>query len=143
MANRHVAEKYATAQASWDLDALAALIHHDIRVRYPQSGEQFEGADRYLATIEKHPDLPALEDVTSRSGGLEKAIVTPGLMSPLVTVIGDGDRFVTEFNANYANGEQYHVVSIVRISDGLVIEDTAYFASPFEAPEWRSQYRTS
>lgn len=49
MANRHVAERYATALANWDIESLRELVHPDIVVRYPQSGETFEGIDSYLA----------------------------------------------------------------------------------------------
>lgn len=142
MANQHIAENYATALASWDIAGLRELIHPNITVRYPQSGETFHGFDRYLATIEEYPDLPDLVDVSTRSQHRESVVVAPGLLSPIVTVIGDGDRFVAEFEARYPNGDTYHVVSIVRIADGLIIEDTAYFGAPFDPPQWRAKYRS-
>ena len=100
------------------------------------------GIDSYLATIEEYPDLPDMVDVSS-SSARESVIVTPGLIAPIVTVIGDGNRFVGEFAAQYPNGDRYHVVSIVRVSDGLIIEDTAYFGQPFDPPEWRNEHRAN
>ena len=143
MANRHIAERYATALASWDLTSLKDLVHPDIVVRYPQSGETFEGIDSYLATIEEYPGLPGMGEVSSGSSARESVIVTQSFpfTAPIVTVIGDGETFVGEFVAAYPNGDTYHVASIVRIRDGLVIEDTAYFGPPFDPPEWRRKYQ--
>ena len=76
MANRHIAERYASALASWDLTSLKDLVHPDIVVRYPQSGETFEGIDNYLATIEEYPGLPGMGEVSSGSSARESVIVT-------------------------------------------------------------------
>ncbi len=143
MANRHVAERYAKALANWDLKNLRDLVHPEIVVRYPQSGEMFKGMDNYLATIEEYPGLPEMGEISSGSSARESVIVTKTtpFIVPIVTVIGDGETFVGEFVANYPNGDTYHVASIVRIEDGLVIEDTAYFGSAFDPPEWRRKYQ--
>lgn len=144
MANRHIAERYATALASFDLTSLKHLVHPDIVVRYPQSGETFRGIDSYLATIEEYPGLPGMgEMVSSGSSARESVIVsqTSPFTPPILTVIGDGETFVGEFVAAYPNGDLYHVVSIVRIREGLVISDTAYFGLPFDPPDWRKKYQ--
>ena len=37
-------------------------------------------------------------------------------------------------------GEPAYTVSIMEFRDGKVVHETQYFADPFEAPAWRSQW---
>jgi hypothetical protein len=41
----------------------------------------------------------------------------------------------------YPNGEEWHLVQLVELRDGLIWRLTSYFAAPFEAPEWRATFR--
>jgi hypothetical protein len=34
----------------------------------------------------------------------------------------------------------FHVAVIIKIREGIIAEETTYFAAPFEAPEWRRPY---
>ena len=40
----------------------------------------------------------------------------------------------------YPDGGVFHFVSITKVRDGLIAEETDYFGEPFEAPEWRRPY---
>lgn len=37
-------------------------------------------------------------------------------------------------------GRPYYTVSIMEFENGKVVHETQYFADPFEAPSWRSQW---
>ena len=59
---------------------------------------------------------------------------------PVITLAEGGDRVTVEFNARYPDGNEYFVVSIAHLRDGLVAKEVTYWAEPFDPPEWRSQY---
>jgi hypothetical protein len=52
---------------------------------------------------------------------------------------GNGDLWVTEYTITYG-GRPATTVSIMEFRDGKVFHETQYFADPFEAPAWRSQW---
>ena len=54
-------------------------------------------------------------------------------------MLGKGDLWVTEYTIVY-KGQQAYTVSIMEFRDGKVVHETQYFADPFEAPAWRSQW---
>jgi hypothetical protein len=140
MDGRDVVDLYLKAVGSGDLDAVREMQHPDIVGRYPQSGEVFRGRDNYMDMQFAYPGLPHAE--ASNVIGQDNVVLMPSFLPfghPTVTVFG-GDRFVVEGVATYPNAEVYHVVIILRLQGGRVIEETAYFAAPFDAPEWRRQY---
>ena len=54
-------------------------------------------------------------------------------------IVGSGDLWVTEYTITYS-GRPVNTVSIMEFRDGKVFHETQYFADPFEAPAWRSQW---
>ena len=54
-------------------------------------------------------------------------------------IIGGGDLWITELILTYDDRPSY-TVSIMEFRDGKVARETQYFADPFEAPAWRSQW---
>ncbi|HEX8024402.1 hypothetical protein, partial [Mucilaginibacter sp.] len=54
-------------------------------------------------------------------------------------ILGKGDIWITEYTINYQEKPAY-TVSIMEFRDGKVVHETQYFADPFEAPAWRSQW---
>ncbi len=54
-------------------------------------------------------------------------------------VIGTGDLWISEYTITY-QGRAAYTVSIMEFRDGKVAHETQYFADPFEAPAWRSQW---
>jgi hypothetical protein len=138
--NRAAVDLYLKAIESFDLEAIRDLQHLDMVARYPQSGEVFRGRDNYTAMQEAYPGLPRgqISTVTGESN----MVVLPSFMPfghPRVTVFG-GDNFVVEGIVTYPNGDIYNIVMILRLQAGKVIEETWYFAAPFEAPEWRRPF---
>ncbi len=141
MEKHQVAERYAKALHDRDLVAIDGLLHTDIVARYPQSGEVFSGRDNYLRMLAEYPMGLPVGDVTSVKGE-STTVVLPRTLpfgSPSVTVYG-GDQFVIEGVATYPDGSVFNMVILIRLQGGLVIEETSYFAEPFEAPEWRRPF---
>lgn len=144
MNKRGIAERYAKALEDRDLDMQRDLMHPDIVARYPQSGEVFRGRDNYMTMLANYPlGLPEGQ-VSSVKGEPRTAVLSPYLpmMSPTVTVYG-GDDFILEAVATYPDASVYNVVVMIRLQGGQVIEETSYFAAPFDAPEWRRPYAES
>jgi len=54
-------------------------------------------------------------------------------------ILGQGDLWITEYIIIY-QGRSAYTVSIMEFGNGKVVHETQYFADPFEAPAWRSQW---
>ncbi len=122
--------------------ASAQLMHPDIVVRYPQSGEVIKGRDNYVAMLSNYPSgLPEGEIVDIR-GEREAVQVSRPLPfgPPIITVMGSGDTFIIEGTTDYADMGRFNLVAILKLDDGLVSEEVWYWAAPFDAPEWRRPF---
>ena len=142
MENRKIAERYARAVQTNDLGLLGELTHADIAVRYPQSGEVIRGRDNYLAMLSNYRSGLPESEVTDLHGGKASVhVVSPfSFGTPTITVIGSGDTFVIEGEAEYSDEGHFNFVMILTVMDGRVSEEVGYWASPFDAPEWRRPY---
>jgi hypothetical protein len=111
--------------AHWDASAAGEVsVEHDIYADdaicdYPQSGERIFGRKNLQALRSHHPGKP--------SGFHVKRI------------LGEGDLWVTEYIITY-QGRPAYTVSMMEFRNGKVVHETQYFADPFEAPSWRSQW---
>ena len=54
-------------------------------------------------------------------------------------IVGINDMWITEYAINYGTAV-WQTISIMEFQNGKVIHETQYFAEPFEAPAWRSQW---
>jgi len=54
-------------------------------------------------------------------------------------MLGQGDLWITEYTITYL-GRPAYTVSIMEFRNDKVVQETQYFADPFEAPAWRSQW---
>ena len=146
MTNRKLIETYWEAFKSGDLETYEACMDPQIVVSYPQSGEIFHGRDNYMATIRNYPvDLPSgsadAELDTTATEVLQQSIFPFGMSTPIVTT--DGDLLVGRVVLTYPNGDVYHLCSIFKADRGLITEETTFFAAPFEAPDWRSEWASA
>jgi hypothetical protein len=116
--NLQVAERLWEALNEQNVDATEELYHEDCVIEWPQSGERIVGRDNILAINRNYPGLP-------------KATLRNNLAA--------GDWVIAEVTLDYG-GDLFNAVSIYEIRDGKIVKETDYFASPFEAPEWRSQW---
>lgn len=141
MSDRSVVERYTRAVAERDIEAAVALLHPDIVSRFPQSGETIRGRDNYAAILAAYPSLPEA-DLSAISGEADAVTVSTPLpfALPVISVIGSGDTFVAEGIARYGDGSTYHLIAVFKVRDGLIAEETLYWAEPFDPPEWRREF---
>jgi hypothetical protein len=107
------------ASASGDVNAEHDIYTDDSVCDYPQSGERIFGRANLQALRSHHPGKP--------SGFQVKRIV------------GSGNLWVTEYTIDYQSRSAF-TVSIMEFRNDKVVHETQYFADPFEAPGWRSQW---
>ena len=85
----------------------------------PNQANESSGESNYRALGSHHPGKPSGFNVKR--------------------ILGKGDLWVTEYTITY-QGRPAYTVSIMEFRDGKVVHETQYFADPFEAPSWRSQW---
>jgi hypothetical protein len=107
------------ASAEGDAEAEHDIYHEDAICEYPQSGERILGRHNLQALRSHHPGHPS--GFTIRR------------------ISGKGDLWITEYTITY-QGRPAYTVSIMEFRNGKVVRETQYFADPFEAPAWRSQW---
>jgi hypothetical protein len=107
------------ASAAGDLQAEHDIYADDLVCDYPQSGERIIGRANLQALRGHHPGKPSGFDVKR--------------------ILGSGDVWITEYVITY-RGHPTYTVSIMEFLDGKVAHETQYFAEPFDAPIWRSQW---
>jgi hypothetical protein len=116
---RDALDAHWRASAAGDLDAEHDIYDDDAICDYPQSGERIVGRANLQALRGHHPDKPSGFDVRR--------------------IQGSGALWVTEYTISY-QGRATCTVSIMEFRDNKVVHETQYFAEPFEAPGWRSQW---
>lgn len=102
-----------------DRDALDAVFTEDVIMDWPQSGERIRGAQNRREIYRRFPSLPK---VTRRR------------------LVCAGDLCVLEASLDYGDGDPYQCVFVFEMRDGLIAKETAYWAKPFPAPEWRAPW---
>lgn len=117
--NRSALVRHWEASASGDLEAEHEIYDDDVICEYPQSGEKILGRHNLQALRSHHPGKPSGFNIRR--------------------IVGANDLWVTEYTINY-EGALFYTVSIMEFRSGKVIHETQYFAQPFEAPAWRSQW---
>ncbi len=140
MNKRQIVEAFAQAVAEFDIPRVGELMHPDIISRFPQSGETIRGRENYMAMLANYPGAPKAE-ISSVKGDAKTAMVPSSMpfAKPTVTVFG-GDQFIVEGVATYPNGEMFNIILVLRLQGQQVIEETAYFATAFDPPEWRRSF---
>lgn len=116
---RKALNRHWQASADGDVNTEHDIYADDAICDYPQSGERIFGRNNLQALRSHHPGKP--------SGFKVKRIV------------GKDNLWVTEYTIVY-QGKSAFTVSIMEFKNGKVIHETQYFADPFEAPSWRSQW---
>jgi ketosteroid isomerase-like protein len=116
--NRQTIERLWKLMEKQDWNAAGELLHDDFVQEWPQSGERIRGRENSMAINQNYPGFP------SQTVG---------------RILAAGDLVTSEVTLNYG-GQIYRGVSIFEFRDGKVVKETDYFAQPFKAPEWRSQW---
>ena len=116
---RKMLDAHWRASAAGDIEAEHEIYDDDVTCDYPQSGERIVGRGNLQALRSHHPGRPSGFEVKG--------------------IIGKGDLWITEYVITYQGGLAY-TVSIMEFRNGKVTHETQYFANPFEAPAWRSEW---
>lgn len=143
MSNRTVVEAYAKAFSEDDLDTQDALVHDDYVLDYPQSGERFRGKANRRAIIENYPNRVEgdIRPSVDRIIGEDDQFISQTIPSwNMIHVSGSGDDFQCTGVIKYPDGSTWHYVTLMTLRSGKIWRETTYFAEPFEAPAWRSQW---
>ena len=116
---REALERHWQASAAGDSDAEHGIYEDDAICDYPQSGERILGRANLQELRSHHPGKPSGFSVRR--------------------IQGTGELWITEYTITY-QGRPAFTVSIMEFREGKVVHETQYFADPFEAPAWRSQW---
>ena len=98
------------------------LYHDDAVLELPQSGERFEGVASFRAWRERYPIPVELR---------------------LRRLTGSGDVWVREMSATYDGGPAMFGIGLLEFDGDRVRRERIYVTEPFEAPEWRAQWRSA
>jgi hypothetical protein len=115
---RAVLDRHWAASDANDFETEHDIYLENAVLEYPQSGERIRGR-RNIQITRTHQ--PSKKRFTVRR------------------VIGSGDLWITEYILTY-DGKPSCTVSIMEFSGDKVARETQYFADPFEAGTWRSQW---
>jgi ketosteroid isomerase-like protein len=116
--NRQTIERLWQLMEKQDWSGAGELLHDDFVQEWPQSGERIRGRENSMAINQNYPGFPT---------------------QTVDRILAAGDLVTSEVTLNYG-GQIYHGVSIFEFRDGKVVKETDYFAQPFKAPGWRSQW---
>ena len=119
MTGRDVVEKLIATLNAKNVDGMDEVFHEDAVMDWPQSGERVVGGDNRRSVYRAFPGLPT---ITTRR------------------IVGSGDLWVAEATLDYGGGSAYKSVFVFELRDGKIARETAYWAEPFEAPEWRAAW---
>ena len=136
--NEAIVRRYATSSASNDLDELARLRHPDWTVEWPQSGERVHSSESFASIVDAYPGGHPHVEVSKIIGSEDRWVVTPG--NTVLRVAGGGDFWWSQWRMTYPDGQEYQVVELIELRDGLVHRETVYWAPPFDAPDWRRPF---
>jgi SnoaL-like domain len=135
---RRVVDRWAEIMASGGKD-LSEVCHPDFIEDTPQSGERIRGLENHRAILENYPRRDEMKGELERIVGSEdKWVSTPSFT--LLKIVGKGDSYTVLAKVAYADQGEFDVVSVLELRLGKIARATTFFAAPFEAPEWRSQW---
>ncbi|MGP0072453.1 MAG: nuclear transport factor 2 family protein [Bryobacteraceae bacterium] len=115
---REALDQHWAASDANDFETEHLIYQEDAVLEYPQSGELTRGRRNIR---NQRASQPSKKRFSVRR------------------IIGSGDLWVTEFILTY-DGKPSYTVSIMEFRDDKVARETQYFADPFVAPAWRSQW---
>ena len=115
---RAALDQHWAASDAGDSETEHLIYHEDAVLDYPQSGERTRGRRNIQS---QRASQPSKKRFTVRR------------------IVGGGDLWVTELVITYDRNPSY-TVSIMEFMGDKVARETQYFADPFAAPAFRSQW---
>jgi hypothetical protein len=107
---RRTLERHWEASDAGDFGAEHEIYHEDALLVYPQSGERIRGRHNIQESRRLQPNKKRFT---------------------VQRIIGRGDLWITQFVLTYDAMPSY-AVSIMELREELVINETQYFADPFD-----------
>ena len=104
-----------------DVEHAAELYHDDAILEFPQSSERFDGRDTFTEWRSRYP-----AEVSFR----------------LRRVTVRDDLVVVELSANYDGGPTMYGVGLLEFKADKIARERIYVMEGWEAPEWRSAWRS-
>jgi ketosteroid isomerase-like protein len=117
-AGRATIDRLLDGVGNGDLSVMDEVFHEDAVMEWPASRELIVGAANRRAV---YSHMPVLPKVSNRH------------------VYGSGDLWVAEVTLTYGT-KPYAAVLIFKLRDGRIATEVGYWAEPFDAPEWRSEW---
>ena len=118
-ANESVVRRLVDAINTKQVQLMDDLFHEDAVMEWPQSGERIVGAANRRSVYGAFPALPT---------------ITPRRL------LSDADLVVFEAEMDYGDGGVFNAVFIFEFREARIVRETAYWASPFEPAQWRSEW---
>ena len=98
------------------------MYDDDAVLEFPQSGERFEGVANFREWRSRYPGSVTYD---------------------IRRVRGVDDFWAAEVAVSYDGGEPQCGVDLLEIRNGKIARETIYVSEPFDAPEWRAQWRAA
>lgn len=117
-----VLSRFFEAAEAADLERMRELVHADVTMEWPQSGERFRGVD-------------------NAAGAMLATEVKPEVAGE-PSIVGAGSHWTMQMPLRYG-ADVYHYVGVFEITDGRIQRSTEYFGAPFPAQEARARFAES
>ena len=119
LSNREVVEEFMAAGDRGDLAAMSALLHEDMVMEFPHSGERFTGRANAAGAME-------VQEVKPEPAGEGR-------------MVGEGDTWVVMMPLRYGE-DLYQYVGVLELESGRIKRGTGYFAAAFPAQDYRARF---
>jgi SnoaL-like domain len=103
-----------------DWEGVAAQLHPDVIVDWPNTGERMRGRGNYLAVQRAYPE---------------------GWHIEVLRIVDSGDVIVSEVRV-VQDDQRFFAASFFEVSGGKIVSGVEYWSdgAPSPAPEWRAQW---
>jgi hypothetical protein len=136
---RDTIARYVRAVHDQDLDTITALQHPDFVEDWPQSRERIRGRDNFRKIMDNYPGglqgAKADASMDRVVGGEDRWMIAPTFA--MVRVSGADDVHTAIVKLRYPGGEEWFMVALIELKDGLIYRATSFFAPIYEPPDWR------
>ena len=118
-ANRELVERFFAASGEGDAAAVATMVHDEMVMEWPQSGERFRGLENVL-------------------GAMAAVEVKPEFAGP-PRLTGSGHVWVLMVPLRYGE-DVLQYVAIIELEEGRIRRATGYWGAPFPAQDGRARF---
>jgi SnoaL-like domain len=122
---------------------MSKMQEHEVRALFDRLIEAMDPALEYDARHEDFTvELPQSGERMDRDGlrKLQEHFPSGAPTIRLRRLTGGGDIWTGETVIHYTDGKVVHGVGVIEFRDGKIWKETRYYAEPFEAPAWRSEW---